>query len=193
MGWSAPSHLFSGARLRRATLGCYVSGHMSCKHPMVQEDTTREDCALEGTFLGCDLTTPTFWLWSFSLKKPMHLEGPSFSLHLYPFRNPTMIINQGHLTLEDVEAIHTADCAIDNHFPNMAPSPAEVVPETSGSLLATCQSTSKALHAYSSSNRGEATGPGFGGAAHGSFGGAPWQTCWGAVIVRCASTGPCSG
>eukprot|EP00961_Rhodomonas_salina_P140194 1886628-Rhodomonas_salina.1 len=60
-----PSHTFNLA----AQWGCYVIGHMSLEHPLVKSDTTHEDRALEGAFLCWDLTTPTFWMWSFRLKQ----------------------------------------------------------------------------------------------------------------------------
>jgi hypothetical protein len=33
-------------------------------------DTTHDDRAEEGVYLGNDLTTHTFWLWSFRIAKP---------------------------------------------------------------------------------------------------------------------------
>jgi hypothetical protein len=48
--------------------GSYVTGHLLREHPHVA-DTTHDDRAEEGVFLGNDLTTPTFGLWSFKHKK----------------------------------------------------------------------------------------------------------------------------
>ena len=97
-GWDGlPSHTFnqSAERDLAAPWGCYVIGHMSREHPLVKSDTTHEDRALEGAFLGWDLTTPTFWMWSFRLKQVVRLEGPRFS-KFYPFRNPEAVVNNKH-------------------------------------------------------------------------------------------------
>ncbi len=56
----------------RHVFGSYVTGHVSREHPHVA-DTTHDDHAEEGVFLGNDLTTPTFWLWSFKHKKAMQM------------------------------------------------------------------------------------------------------------------------
>ena len=44
--------------------GSYVTGHLPDAHPQVA-DTTLNDRAEEGVFLGNDLTTPNFWMYSF--------------------------------------------------------------------------------------------------------------------------------
>ena len=49
--------------------GMFLAGHLPREHPHVP-DTTHDDRAEVGVFLGNDLTTPTFWLWSFKHKKP---------------------------------------------------------------------------------------------------------------------------
>jgi hypothetical protein len=46
------------------------------KHPQVI-DTTYDDRAEEGVFLGNDLTTPNFWMYSFRVKKVMMLSDAS--------------------------------------------------------------------------------------------------------------------
>eukprot|EP00961_Rhodomonas_salina_P194434 2624988-Rhodomonas_salina.1 len=65
------------------------------------------------------MTTPTFWLWSFRLKKPVRLEGPRFSRHLYPFRNPSVIVNSGHLSAADIAKMHADDDDIESLFPDI--------------------------------------------------------------------------
>eukprot|EP00961_Rhodomonas_salina_P186035 2511771-Rhodomonas_salina.1 len=78
-GWdNLPSHSFSQDVERDLAVpwGSYVIGHLSSEHQLVQEDTMHADRALEGAFLGWDVTTPTFWMWSFRLKQVVRLEGP---------------------------------------------------------------------------------------------------------------------
>jgi hypothetical protein len=48
--------------------GSYVRGHLPREHPHVA-DTTHDDRAEEGVFLGNDLTTPNFWMYSFVLRR----------------------------------------------------------------------------------------------------------------------------
>jgi hypothetical protein len=48
--------------------GSCVTDHLSHTHPHVT-DTTHNDRAEEGVFLGNDLTTPNFWMCSFRAKK----------------------------------------------------------------------------------------------------------------------------
>ncbi len=55
--------------------GSYLTGHLPRAHPHVA-DTTHDDRAEEGVFLGNDLTTPNFWMYSFRAKKVMMLSDP---------------------------------------------------------------------------------------------------------------------
>ena len=55
--------------------GSYVTGHLPREHPHVT-DTTHDDRAEEGVFLGNDLTTPNFWMYSFRAGKVMMLSDP---------------------------------------------------------------------------------------------------------------------
>jgi hypothetical protein len=48
--------------------GSYVTGHLPREHVT---DTTHDDRAEEGVFLGNDLTTPNFWMYSFRAKVMM--------------------------------------------------------------------------------------------------------------------------
>jgi hypothetical protein len=50
--------------------GSYVTGHLPREHHHVI-DTTHDDRAEEGVFLGDDLTTPNFWMYSLRPKKVM--------------------------------------------------------------------------------------------------------------------------
>jgi hypothetical protein len=44
--------------------GSYVTGHLPRTHPLVENETL-DDRALEGVWLGNDLSTPMFWMYSF--------------------------------------------------------------------------------------------------------------------------------
>jgi hypothetical protein len=48
--------------------GSYVTGHLPRAHPLVA-DTTHDDRALEGIWLGNELNTPNFLMWIFKHKK----------------------------------------------------------------------------------------------------------------------------
>jgi hypothetical protein len=69
----------------RHVFGSYVTGHLPREHPHVA-DTTHDDLAEEGVFLGNDLThthtTPTFWLRSFKHKKTMRMSDPKHFDHI---------------------------------------------------------------------------------------------------------------
>mmetsp|Transcript_62520 Transcript_62520/g.129878 ORF Transcript_62520/g.129878 Transcript_62520/m.129878 type:complete len:257 (-) Transcript_62520:168-938(-) len=68
--------------------GCYIIGKLPLEHPLVP-NTTLSDRGLEGAFLGWDLSTPTVWMWSFRLKKPLRLHDPIFYDKLFPFSYPS--------------------------------------------------------------------------------------------------------
>mmetsp|Transcript_60386 Transcript_60386/g.124136 ORF Transcript_60386/g.124136 Transcript_60386/m.124136 type:complete len:312 (+) Transcript_60386:72-1007(+) len=68
---------------------CYIISKVPREHPVVT-NTTLSDRGLEGAFLGWDLSTPTVWLWSFRLKKPVRLHDPIFYDKLFPFRDPSV-------------------------------------------------------------------------------------------------------
>jgi len=68
--------------------GCYIIGRLPREHPAVT-NTTLSDRGLEGAFLGWDLSTPTVWMWSFRLRKPIRLHDAIFYDHLYPFSDPS--------------------------------------------------------------------------------------------------------
>jgi hypothetical protein len=66
--------------------GSYVTGHLPHEHPHVV-DTTHDDRD-EGVFLGNDLTTPNFRMYSFRAKKVMILSDPNHWDHILPFMQP---------------------------------------------------------------------------------------------------------
>jgi len=83
------SHRFSQSIHRDLhPFGCYIIGQLPREHPLVS-NTTLSDRGLEGAFLGWDLTTPTVWMWSFRLRKPIRLHDPIFYDSKYPFADPT--------------------------------------------------------------------------------------------------------
>ena len=47
--------------------GSYVTGHLPRSHPLVDNEKL-DDRALDGVWLGNDLTTPMFWMYSFKLR-----------------------------------------------------------------------------------------------------------------------------
>mmetsp|Transcript_30795 Transcript_30795/g.63767 ORF Transcript_30795/g.63767 Transcript_30795/m.63767 type:complete len:332 (+) Transcript_30795:555-1550(+) len=70
--------------------GCYIIGKLPREHPLVP-NTTLSDRGLEGAFLGWDLSTPTVWMWSFRLKKPVRLHDPVFYDDRFPFADPSCL------------------------------------------------------------------------------------------------------
>jgi hypothetical protein len=53
----------------------YVTGHLPRTHPLLENETL-DDRALEGAWLGNDLSTPMFWMYSFKLRKVVRLSDP---------------------------------------------------------------------------------------------------------------------
>jgi hypothetical protein len=88
--------------------GSYVTGHLPREHPHVA-DTTHDDRAEEGVFLGNDLTTPNFWMYSFRAKKVMMLSDPKHWDHILPFMQPGDVPHKIALTDADIRAMHAAD------------------------------------------------------------------------------------
>jgi len=68
--------------------GCLTIGTLPREHPLVT-NVTLSDRGLEGAFLGWDLSTPTVWLWSFRLQKPVRLHDPIFYDEKFPFSDPS--------------------------------------------------------------------------------------------------------
>ena len=73
----------------RCTFGSYYIGHLPRKSKLV-ENTTLDDCGLDGAFLVSDHSTPTFWMWSFKSNKPMKMCDGVF-YPTYPFRDPSIL------------------------------------------------------------------------------------------------------
>ena len=64
--------------------GSYVTGHLPWEHPHVI-DTTHDDRAEEGVFLGNDLINSNFSMYSFRANKIMMLSDPKYWDHILPF------------------------------------------------------------------------------------------------------------
>ena len=94
----------------RHVFGSYVTGHLPREHPHVA-DTTHDDRAEEGVFLGNDLTTPTFWLWSFKHRKAMRLSDPKHFDHILPFLQPADVHHSIPLSSADIIRMHAHDDA----------------------------------------------------------------------------------
>lgn len=105
-----PHALCHDLKRDRHVFGSYVTGHLPREHPHVG-DTTHDDRAEEGVFLGNDLTTPTFWLWSFKHRKAMRLSDPKHFDHILPFLQPLDVHHAIDLSSEDVVRMHADDDA----------------------------------------------------------------------------------
>ena len=87
-----------------------ISQHLNREHPHVA-DTTHDDRAEEGVYLGNDLTTPTFWLWSFRHRKAMRLSDPKHFDHILPFLQPADVHHSIPLNNDDIGRMHAIDDA----------------------------------------------------------------------------------
>jgi hypothetical protein len=74
--------------------GSYVTGHFPHTHPLV-DDTTHDDRSLEGIWIGNELHTPNFKMWSFNHKKV--------------FLQPGDLGHKIDLTVEDIQKMHVTD------------------------------------------------------------------------------------
>ena len=88
--------------------GSYVTGHLPRAHPLVVNETL-DDRALEGVWLGNDTTTPSFWMYSFKLKKVVRMSDPQHFDHLLPFLHPDDIHHKIDLTPEEIMRMHSED------------------------------------------------------------------------------------
>jgi hypothetical protein len=77
--------------------GSYVTGHLPRSHPHVT-DTAHDDHPEEGVFLGNDLTTPNFWMYTFWAKKVMMVSDPKHWDHILPFMQPGNVPHKIDLT-----------------------------------------------------------------------------------------------
>ena len=88
--------------------GSYVTGHLPRAHPLVDNETL-DDRALEGVWLGNDLTTPTFWMYSFKLRKVVRLSDPKHFDHILPFLQPDDLPHKIDLSAAEICDMHAAD------------------------------------------------------------------------------------
>ena len=86
--------------------GSYVTGHLPRTHPFVV-DTTHDDRAVEGVWLGNDLCTPNFWMYNFNHKKVLRMSDPKHFDTILPFLQPLDVPHRIDLTIADIEAMHT--------------------------------------------------------------------------------------
>jgi hypothetical protein len=90
--------------------GSYVGGHLPREHSYVA-DTTHDDRAEEGVYLGNFLTTPTFWLWSFRHRKAMRLSDPNHFDHILPFLQPADVHHSIPRISDDIKRMYATDNA----------------------------------------------------------------------------------
>jgi hypothetical protein len=88
--------------------GSYVTGHLPRTHPLVENETL-DDRALEGVWLGNDLITPMFWMYSFKLRKVIRLSDPRHFDHILPFLCPEDIPHRIDLSADDICKLHEED------------------------------------------------------------------------------------
>jgi hypothetical protein len=67
--------------------GSYVTSHLPRTHPLAENDTL-DGRALEGVWLGNDLSTPMFWMYSFKLRKVVRLSDPRHFDRILLFLRP---------------------------------------------------------------------------------------------------------
>ena len=69
--------------------------------------------ALDDRALGCvvgnDLTTPTFWMYSFKLRKVVRLSAPKHFDHILPFLQPDDLPHKIDLSAAEICDMHAAD------------------------------------------------------------------------------------
>ena len=88
--------------------GSYVTGHLPRMHPLVENETL-DDQALEGVWLGNDLSTSMFWMYSFKLRRVVRLSDPRHFDHILPFLCPEDIPHRIDLSAEDICKMHEED------------------------------------------------------------------------------------
>ena len=86
---------------RLAPIWVYVTGHLPRTHPLVENETL-DDRDLEGVWLGNDLSTPVFWMYSFKLRKVVRLSDPRHLDHILPFLCPEDIPHRIDLSANDM-------------------------------------------------------------------------------------------
>jgi hypothetical protein len=70
---------------------------------------TLDDRALEGVWLGNDLSTPMFWMYSFKLRKVVRLSDPRHFDHILPFLCPEDIPHRIDLSADDICTMQEED------------------------------------------------------------------------------------
>jgi hypothetical protein len=88
--------------------GSYVTGHLPRTHPLVENETL-DDRALEGMWLGNDLSDPMFWMYSFKLRKVVRLSDPRHFDHILPFPCREDIPHRIDLPADDICKMHEED------------------------------------------------------------------------------------
>jgi hypothetical protein len=88
--------------------GSYVTGHLSRTHHLVENETL-DDPALEGVWLGNDLSTPMFWMYLFNLRKVVRLSDPRHFDHILPVLCPEDISHRIDLSADDMCKMHEED------------------------------------------------------------------------------------
>eukprot|EP00961_Rhodomonas_salina_P273602 3696943-Rhodomonas_salina.1 len=91
--------------------GCYMTGHLQREHRELS-DITNSNRALEDAFMGWHDTAPkTFWMYSFRVKHQLVIRmcDPSLRQHLFPFTDPSCLVNSQYLTDKQVVDMHHAD------------------------------------------------------------------------------------
>ena len=73
------------------------------------DNETLDDRALDGVWLGNDLTTPMFWMYSFKLRKVVRLSDPRHFDHILPFLCPDDIPHRIDLSADDICTMHEED------------------------------------------------------------------------------------
>jgi len=77
-------------------------------HPLVENETL-DDRALGGVWLGNDLSTPMFWMYSFKLRKVVRLSDPRHFDHILPFLCLEDIPHSIDLSADDICTMHEED------------------------------------------------------------------------------------
>eukprot|EP00961_Rhodomonas_salina_P052647 705901-Rhodomonas_salina.2 len=90
--------------------GCYAVGKLPKEHPLVSVNTTHADRGVEGAFLGWHYSTPTAWIYCFSLQHILRMQDVVFDHDKdYPFLDPSCLVTPGILTDDQVVEMHETD------------------------------------------------------------------------------------
>ena len=86
-----------------------MTAHLPQEHLLVKVNTMHANCTLEGAFLCWDDATPTCWMYSFRLDQVMRISDPEIHPVVYPFLDPSILVNAQDLTDGQVLAMHEQD------------------------------------------------------------------------------------